>query len=123
MNKNFIVFYHRNNENIDNCLEIIDLCNNLRLHMFDCSKLDVLSYILYKLSPMFVVVSCPKDLNIEIFNEYTDKNKAVFVYIIGDYYQLNKKNVYVLKDVKEFKNVFANHFRTYSTISDKFEKK
>ena len=112
MNQNSVVFYHTENYN---CKEIFDICTKLNLHIFECDKLDILAYIMDKISPLYVVFDSNINLNPNIIKDFAFHNKNSFIYLIGQrFLNLGNEHTFIVDNYKNLEIVLSNHYRCFS---------
>ncbi len=54
VNRNSVIYYHDKNNN--GYLRLMDICTKIGLSLFDCQKLDMLTYIMKNNKPVYIGV-------------------------------------------------------------------
>ncbi len=112
MNQNSVVYYHKEK---CNCKEIFDICTKLKLHIFECDKLDILAYIMEKISPMYVIFDGNVNLNQNILEDFATHNKNAFIYLLNkNFLSLGNNHTFIVENFKNLEIVLSNHYRCFS---------
>ena len=112
MNQNSVVFYHNKSYDFK---EVYDICTKLKLHIFECDKLDILAYIMDKISPLYVIFDKNVDLSQNIFKDFVFHNKKNLIYFIGEkFMEYSCNHVFIANTYNELESVISNHYRCFS---------
>lgn len=117
MNNNSVAFFHISDTT--NYNHVCDICTKVNLHLFECQKLDILSYIMEKVCPKYVIIDAGDKLSKNICINIANKHKDCFVYIIGnEYLDISNNNIYIVENCKQLELIILNHHRCFSNLID-----
>ena len=114
MNKNSIVYFYNNKST--NYDEIYNICTKLGLFMFECQKIDMLSYIMNNINPQYVIFDkgC---ISKNLIYDFAINNTKSIIYTLEDV-SVPLKNVFYITNCSKLEKIICNHHKCQSNYDN-----
>ena len=120
VNRSSVIYYHE--ESNDSYLYLVDICTKIGLNLFDCQKLDMLSYIMKNINPLYVIVDNKNNIDVNILTDFCKVYPNSFIFVInGDLTELDIKNCFILDNINSLFSKLNNHHKFYINHMIDFE--
>lgn len=111
-NTNSIVYFHTQNTNHYDSM--CNICTNIGLNLFDCQKIDDLSYIINNFTPMYLVVDIDNSFDKHIVQELISHNIKPIMFIIDNFdIEIRNNNIFKVNNFDSLYNLIYNHHKFY----------
>lgn len=114
LNKNSIVYFYDKKSN--NCDKLYDFCTKVNFYVFECQKIEILSYIMENVKPMFVIFDC-NEFTSSLIEDFSTSHPKCFIYVISSAVFSGNKNIFTVEDLDRLIMVLSNHIKCYSNLN------
>ena len=123
-NRNSVIYYHDNDDN--DYLKLMDICTKIGLSLFDCQKLDILTYIMKNINPLYIIVNRKQNINTGLLVDFCNIYPNSYVFLINcETDELAMSNCFKLNDMETLYSKLYTHHKYYINhmVDTKEEKK
>lgn len=112
VNRNSVIYYHDKNNN--GYLRLMDICTKIGLSLFDCQKLDMLTYIMKNINPLYIIVDEKQNINRNILVDFCNTYPNSYVFLVNcDVIDLENENCFKLDSMESLFPKLNNHHKFY----------
>ena len=120
INRKAVIFYHR--EVDDDYMYITDICTKLGLNFFDCNKLDMISYIMNSINPLYLIIDAKENFNHAFVEDFCKVYPNSYVLIINCIeINFESKNCLVIENIETLFSKLNNHYKFFLNHMMDFE--
>lgn len=120
LNRKAVVFYHSSVD--DKYTYITDICTKLGLSFFDCIKLDMVSYIMNSISPLYLIFDAKENFDKSFVEDFGKVYPHSYVLVINcKEIDFESKNCLVIENSETLFSKLNNHYKFFLNHMIDFE--